>query len=90
MACGREAGPPRGAAGATEAEAAKLKAADAADGTADRVVAKCAVCGLAMDGTPDHVSLYAGYELHFCSAECKETFDQDPRAVLRRLPMPKR
>jgi YHS domain-containing protein len=87
-ACGPGAGPAPGAVRATEAEAGKLQAADAADGTNDHVVAKCAVCGLVMDGTSEHVSRYAGYELHFCSAECKETFDHDPHAVLVRLPAP--
>lgn len=83
--CGRGGGV--GAApGADKAEAAKLAAADAADGARDHVIAKCAVCGLAMDGTAEHVSHYAGYELRFCSGECKETFDHDPHAVIRRLP----
>jgi len=89
-ACGRGAGTTPGAARSAEAEAAKLQAADAADGTKDHVVAKCAVCGLAMDGTSEHVSRYAGYELHFCSSECKETFDHDPHAVLGRLHAPAR
>jgi YHS domain-containing protein len=87
-ACGRGRGPAVGAARATESEAAKLEAADAADGAKDHVVAKCAVCGLGMDGKPEHASRYAGYELHFCSDECKETFDHDPSAVLRRLTAP--
>jgi len=87
-ACGRGARPAPSAAGSTEAEAAKLEAADAADGMTDHVVAKCAVCGLAMDGTSDHASSYAGYRLHFCTEECKETFDHDPHAVLGRLPVP--
>jgi YHS domain-containing protein len=43
-----------------------------------------------MDGTSEHVSRYAGYELHFCSSECKETFDHDPHAVLGRLHAPAR
>jgi len=90
LACGRGPGPAPGAATATEAEAGKLQAADAADGTNDRIVAKCAVCKLAMEGTTEHVSRYAGYELHFCSAECKETFDHDPHAALRRLSVPAR
>jgi YHS domain-containing protein len=42
-----------------------------------------------MDGTSEHVSRYAGYELHFCSSECKETFDHDPQVVLRRLRTPR-
>ena len=89
-ACGRGAGPAPDATGATEAEAGKLQGADAADGTNDHVVVKCVVCGLTMDGTSEHVSRYAGYELHFCSAECKETFDHDPPAVLGRLHAPAR
>jgi YHS domain-containing protein len=90
MACGRGAGTAPGAAGPTEAEAATLKRADAADGASDRVVSKCAVCGLAMDGTAEHASSFAGYDLHFCSSECKDAFDHDPRAVLRRLSVPAR
>lgn len=62
-----------------------LAAADNADGAVDRVVSKCAVCGLGMDGSPSHVSSHAGYEFHLCSAECKETFDRDPERVLARL-----
>jgi YHS domain-containing protein len=88
--CGRGAGKAPSAARATEAEAANLEAADAADGAQDHIVTKCAVCGLAMEGTPEHVSRYAGYALHFCSQECKETFDHDPHAVLRKLPTPGR
>lgn len=65
---------------------AVLVAADLADGQADRVVHRCAVCNLGMDGSAEHGSLHAGYTFHLCSAHCKETFDHDPEAVLRRLP----
>ena len=88
-ACDRGARTAPSAGRGTEAEVAQLEAVDAADGTKDHVVAKCAVCGLAMDGTSEHVSRYAGYELHFCSSECKETFDHDPQVVLRRLRTPR-
>ena len=87
-ACGRGPAATPGATKADETETAKLESADASDGTEDHIVVKCAVCGLGMDGTPEHVSRYAGYELRFCSRECKETFDHDPHAVLRRLPTP--
>lgn len=63
-----------------------LAAADLADGQADRVVHRCAVCSLGMDGSAEHASVYAGYTFHLCSTHCKETFDHDPAAVLRRLP----
>jgi len=89
VACGRGAGERAGDRLAQE-ETARLEAADGADGTTDRVVSKCAVCKLVMKGTTEHASRYAGYELHFCSAECKETFDHDPRAVIRRLSLPAR
>jgi YHS domain-containing protein len=65
---------------------ARLAAADAADGATDHVVSKCATCRLGMDGVPAHTVSYAGYELHFCSAECKEAFEKDPGAVIRNLP----
>lgn len=65
-----------------------LARADAADGTSDHVVSRCAVCSLAMDGSPAHASSLEGYTLHFCSAECKETFDRAPATVLARLDKP--
>lgn len=65
---------------------AVFAAADLADGQGDRIVHRCAVCNLGMDGSPEHVSHYAGYAFHLCSNHCKETFDHDPEAVLRRLP----
>ncbi len=67
-------------------EAAVLAAADRADGAEDRVVGKCAVCKLGMDGSPEYTSVHAGYAFHLCSAHCKETFDHDPVKVLKRLP----
>ncbi|MEW6338916.1 MAG: hypothetical protein AB1625_16130 [Acidobacteriota bacterium] len=69
--------------------ASVLAAADRADGAEDRVVGKCAVCKLGMDGSPEFTSVHAGYALHLCSAHCKETFDHDPVKVLRRLPAEK-
>lgn len=66
-------------------QAAVLAAADGADGSVDRVVHRCAVCSLSMDGEAKHASEHAGYTFHHCSAHCKETFDHDPHAVLKRL-----
>lgn len=65
---------------------AVLAAADLADGRADGVVHRCAVCSLGMEGSAEHTSFHAGYTFHLCSSHCKETFDHDPEAVLRRLP----
>ena len=87
-ACGKTQTPPQAAAPAlTPAQVeVKLAAADLADGTADKVVAKCAACRLGMDGDAANASQHAGYELHFCSEECKHRFDADPNKVLVKLP----
>ncbi len=60
-------------------------AADAADGNTDHVVARCAVCGLGMDGVAEHAATFEGYTLYFCSAECRESFEANPKAILARL-----
>lgn len=64
---------------------AKLVRADEQDGTADKVIGKCVMCGLRMDGTPDYTSSHAGYTLHFCSADCKQHFDDGPAAAIAAL-----
>ncbi len=76
------------AAPAAAGEAELLAMADEADGTVDRVIGKCAVCGLAMDGSADHATYYKEYSFHLCSSHCKETFDHDPAAVVARLELP--
>jgi hypothetical protein len=61
-----------------EAAVARLLVkADLADETEDQVVEKCLGCGLAMDGSLDHAVQAHGYEIHFCSASCKESADED-------------
>jgi len=65
-----------------------LAAADRVDGVEDHVVARCAVCGLAMDGTADLTSSYAGYTFHHCSPHCRERFDRDPGKILLSLELP--
>ena len=62
-----------------------LAAADAHDGTVDKVVSECTGCGLGMPGDPAHSVTYEGYELHFCSDSCKSTFEADPVAGIERL-----
>jgi YHS domain-containing protein len=87
-ACGKTQAPQQAAAPALTPDqvATKLAAADLADGTADKVVAKCAACRLGMDGDAAHVSQHAGYELHFCAEDCKKRFDTDPNKILSKLP----
>ena len=65
--------------------AAKLAGADLADGTADRIITQCPGCGLAMEGTDDHVSQVADYSIHFCSDSCKDSFSEDPEGMLMAL-----
>lgn len=89
-ACGRveAAGPaPESRAPATPSQAAlaALAKADAADGTADKVVSKCVVCSLAMDGSPDYAATYGEYAVHLCSKECREAFLKDPEGILAAL-----
>lgn len=60
-----------------------LVKADALDGTTDKIVSKCAGCGLSMDGDPAHALTVGEYTLHLCSAECKTDFEKDAtKAVL--------
>ena len=83
-----EAAPEAAAEAAPEAaapaddSAAILAKADAADGTEDHVVSKCTGCRLGMDGDAMHTVQHEGYELHFCSAGCKESFESDPAGGL--------
>ena len=87
IGCGKAEAPAPAAAAtpAAVSDEARLVAADLADGSEDRVVSKCAVCNLSMDGTAELTSTYAGYTFHHCSAHCKETFDHDPARVLARV-----
>lgn len=68
--------------------AALLVAADRADGSEDKVVFRCAVCGLAMDGSAEITSTWQGYDFHHCSEHCRELFDRDPEKILTRLELP--
>jgi hypothetical protein len=60
-----------------EATLAGLAAADALDGAADHVVAKCAGCALRMDGKAEHSLAVGDYTLHLCSSPCQDHFAAD-------------
>lgn len=64
---------------------AMLAAADRVDGTEDQVVSQCPGCGLAMEGSEDHVLEVADYSVHFCSDRCKANFAEDPEGSLMAL-----
>ncbi len=71
-----------GEAGEAGVEAILAKA-DAYDGTTDKVVSKCAACGLGMGGSEEHALATHGYTMHFCSPDCKGKFETDTdKAVL--------
>jgi len=87
LACGAS-GPSEGGAPSdpgSSSGAGVLAAADAHDGAEDHVVSECAGCMLGMPGDASHAVEHEGYELHFCSATCKEGFEADPEAGVKRL-----
>lgn len=76
--------PGAAAIGGAEPSPECLARADAADGTVDHVVHKCANCALVMSGDARHTSTHAGYTFHSCSEGCKLALDADPAKVLAR------
>jgi hypothetical protein len=66
-------------------KAAVLAKADLADGTEDKVVEKCAGCGLGMPGDAAHSIEHEGYALHMCTAVCKENAESDLDGTLAKL-----
>ena len=73
----------------TAAVEAKLAAADAFDGTTDKIVSKCPGCALAMDGKSEHALEVSGYKLYFCAEECKAKFEKDANKAILALKIPK-
>jgi len=67
---------------------AVLAKADAADGTVDKIVSKCVMCGLEMKGNPGHAVTLGEYKVHSCSAACAEAFGKDPEPALLALKIP--
>lgn len=67
---------------------ATLNAADAFDGTVDKVVTKCASCALMMDGKPENKADVAGFEMHFCSTACQESYQTNAKGRLETLKVP--
>ena len=74
--------------GGNAAITAQLAAADAVDGTTDKVVTKCAGCALGMNGKADHALDVEGYSLHFCSGKCKDGFASDANAKILAMNIP--
>ena len=85
---GENAGAP-GAGQLSQGSLVQLAAADAVDGTTDKIVSNCLLCGLGMAGSPEHTATAGEYKLHLCSVECKESFEKDAAAALAAVEIPK-
>jgi len=73
----------------TEAALATLLAkVDMIDGAEDHVISKCPGCGLQMDGSADHAIELAGYNLHFCSTDCKGKFEENAAEMVLAMEIP--
>jgi len=71
-----------------ETLAVKLAAADAYDGTTDKIVSKCFTCGLRMPGSDEHAVTVEGYSVHLCSADCETRFKKDTTKAILALNIP--
>jgi YHS domain-containing protein len=67
---------------------AKLAAADKLDGAEDKLVSKCYMCSLGMDGEEQYTAEYEGYKVRLCSDHCLEEFNKDPAGVIARTDVP--
>ena len=65
-----------------------LAKADGMDGAEDMVVSKCPGCALAMEGDAAHAAHMGDYELHFCSEDCKNKFNEAPVKSLMAMQLP--
>ena len=74
-----------------EAEAALatlLAKVDMIDGAEDHVISKCPGCALQMDGSADHVIELVGYNMHFCSTDCKGKFEENTAEMVLAMEIP--
>jgi len=67
---------------------AMLAKADLVDGTEDHVVHRCAGCRLGMDGDEKNALAVGDYQMHFCSAGCRDRYAQDVTAKTLALVIP--
>ena len=90
-ACESTPAPPAAPAASESASAkllSRLAAADAADGSTDKVIHKCIGCSLHMDGDPAFAATAHGYEAHLCSEQCLYRFERDPDRVILQMQPP--
>lgn len=68
--------------------ASLLAAADALDGNVDKVVYRCYVCNLGMNGKESLAVEHAGYTAHLCSEGCKQEFASNAESVIANTKIP--
>lgn len=68
--------------------ASLLAAADALDGNVDKVVHRCYVCNLGMNGKESLAVEHAGYTAHLCSEGCKQEFASNAESVIAKTKIP--
>ena len=60
----------------------RLAAADASDGTEDRIISKCYSCQLAMKGKEEIATQVNDYTVHFCSENCRTMFEGEAAKMI--------
>ena len=73
----------------TEVILASLKQADLLDGKEDKVVGKCYMCNLGMDGSEEFAVDIHGYKAHLCSEGCQVHFQGSADDVIASTDIPK-
>ncbi|XZE43030.1 hypothetical protein SH467x_002574 [Pirellulaceae bacterium SH467] len=81
--CGAQQPPNTG-----ETVASLLAKADALDGQVDKVVHRCYVCNLGMDGKEKLAVKHAGYTAHLCSEGCKQEFASNADSIIAQTTVP--
>ncbi|AMV34235.1 hypothetical protein VN12_19070 [Pirellula sp. SH-Sr6A] len=71
-----------------ETVASLLAKADALDGQVDKVVHRCYVCNLGMDGKEKLAVKHAGYTAHLCSEGCKQEFAANADSIIAQTSIP--
>jgi hypothetical protein len=67
---------------------AKLAAADMLDGKEDKVITRCASCGLHMLGDPKFTCRIGEYTLQSCTDHCSHAVCDDPNGLFADLEVP--
>ena len=66
-----------------------MEEADLLDGNKDKVIGKCYVCALGMDGSEKFACKVGGYTAHLCSKSCQQEFEKSTEDIVLHTKMPK-